>query len=146
MLSVLPKIAISEVSDSVNFSGGILRSDFVLNEFVSSVVVSEIFAATSVTRARADVAYCIHALSRRLHKTRNWTVLIDYYSLLCFLITWSLVLSLGLLQQVALKTLIVIHRLLREGDPTFREELLNFSQRGRILQLSNFKDDSSPIG
>ena len=48
--------------------------------------------------------------------------------------------------QVALKTLIVIHRTLREGDPTFREELLNFSQRGRILQLSNFKDDSSPIG
>ncbi|CAH2045874.1 unnamed protein product [Thlaspi arvense] len=79
----------------------------------------KIFAATAVTRARADVAYCIHALSRRLHKTRNWTV--------------------------ALKTLIVIHRLLREGDPTFREELLNFSQRGRILQLSNFKDDSSPI-
>lgn len=48
--------------------------------------------------------------------------------------------------QVALKTLVVIHRLLREGDPTFREELLNFAQRGRILQLSNFKDDSSPIG
>jgi clathrin coat assembly protein AP180 len=48
--------------------------------------------------------------------------------------------------QVALKTLIVIHRLLREGDPTFREELLNFSQRARILQLANFKDESSPIG
>ncbi|XP_033135785.1 putative clathrin assembly protein At2g01600 isoform X2 [Brassica rapa] len=79
----------------------------------------KIFAATAVTRARADVAYCIHALSRRLHKTRNWTV--------------------------ALKTLIVIHRLLREGDPTFREELLNFSQRVRILQISNFKDDSGPI-
>ena len=49
-------------------------------------------------------------------------------------------------QQVALKTLIVIHRTLREGDPTFREELLNFQQRGRVLQLANFKDDSSPIG
>lgn len=48
--------------------------------------------------------------------------------------------------QVALKTLIVIHRTLREGDPTFREELLNFSFRGHILRLSNFKDDSSPIG
>ena len=48
--------------------------------------------------------------------------------------------------QVALKTLVVIHRTLRDGDPTFREELLNFSQRGRIIQLSNFKDDSSPIG
>ncbi|XP_044983519.1 putative clathrin assembly protein At2g01600 [Hordeum vulgare subsp. vulgare] len=47
--------------------------------------------------------------------------------------------------QVPLKTLVVVHRLLREGDPTFREELLNFTQRGRILQLSNFKDDSSPI-
>ncbi|KAL3003121.1 hypothetical protein AAZX31_08G092600 [Glycine max] len=79
----------------------------------------KILFATSAVRPRADVAYCIHALSRRLTKTRNWTV--------------------------ALKTLIVIHRLLREGDPTFREELLNFSQRGRILQLSNFKDDSSPI-
>ncbi|KAG6525247.1 hypothetical protein ZIOFF_015201 [Zingiber officinale] len=79
----------------------------------------KILAATSITRPRADVAYCIHALARRLAKTRNWTV--------------------------ALKTLIVIHRALREGDPTFREELLNFSQRVRILQLSNFKDDSSPI-
>uniref|UniRef100_A0A0D9WJC9 ENTH domain-containing protein n=1 Tax=Leersia perrieri TaxID=77586 RepID=A0A0D9WJC9_9ORYZ len=79
----------------------------------------KIVAATSIARPRADVAYCIHALSRRLAKTRNWIV--------------------------ALKTLVVIHRLLREGDPTFREELLNFAQRGRILQLSNFKDDSSPI-
>ncbi|KAK4264004.1 hypothetical protein QN277_029346 [Acacia crassicarpa] len=79
----------------------------------------KIMFATTAIRPRADVAYCIHALSRRLAKTRNWTV--------------------------ALKTLTVIHRLLREGDPTFREELLNFSLRGRILQLSNFKDDSSPI-
>uniref|UniRef100_A0A804UG41 ENTH domain-containing protein n=1 Tax=Zea mays TaxID=4577 RepID=A0A804UG41_MAIZE len=78
-----------------------------------------VVAATSITRPRADVAYCIHALARRLAKTRNWIV--------------------------ALKALVVIHRLLREGDPTFREELLNFTQRGRILQLSNFKDDSSPI-
>ncbi|CAJ1932518.1 unnamed protein product [Sphenostylis stenocarpa] len=79
----------------------------------------KILLATSAVRPRADVAYCIHTLSRRLAKTRNWTV--------------------------ALKTLIVIHRLLREGDPTLREEFLNFSRRGRILQLSNFRDDSSPI-
>ncbi|KNA21089.1 hypothetical protein SOVF_046480 isoform B [Spinacia oleracea] len=79
----------------------------------------KILLATSAIRPRADVAYCLHALARRLGKTRNWTV--------------------------ALKTLIVVHRLLREGDPTFREELLNFSQRGRVLQLSNFKDDSSPV-
>ncbi|KAK4765608.1 hypothetical protein SAY86_026698 [Trapa natans] len=79
----------------------------------------KILIAISAVRPRADVACCIYALSRRLGKTHNWTV--------------------------ALKTLVVIHRILREGDPTFREELINFSSRGRILQLSNFKDDSSPI-
>ncbi|WOK98305.1 clathrin assembly protein [Canna indica] len=81
--------------------------------------VRTIFHATSVVRPRADVAYCIYALGRRLSKTRNWTV--------------------------ALKTLIVIHRTLREGDPTFREELLSYSRRGSILQISNFKDDSCPL-
>ncbi|XP_073003926.1 putative clathrin assembly protein At2g01600 [Typha latifolia] len=79
----------------------------------------KILVATSIARPRADVAYCIHALARRLAKTHSWTV--------------------------ALKTLIVIHRLLREGDPTFREALLSFSQKRPVLQLSNFKDDSSPI-
>ncbi|CAN1229355.1 Putative clathrin assembly protein At5g57200 [Linum grandiflorum] len=78
--------------------------------------VRRIFSATSVIRPRADVAYCIHALAKRLSKTKNWVV--------------------------AIKVLIVIHRTLREGDPTFREELLNFAQRGNILQISNFKDDS----
>ncbi|CAD6230200.1 unnamed protein product [Miscanthus lutarioriparius] len=78
-----------------------------------------IVAVTSIARPRADVAYCIHALARRLAKTRNWIV--------------------------ALKTLVVIHRLLREGDPAFRKEFLTFTQRVRILQLSNFKDDSSPV-
>ncbi|KAG6533738.1 hypothetical protein ZIOFF_007613 [Zingiber officinale] len=66
--------------------------------------VRTIFAATSVVRPRADVAYCIYALGRRLSKTHNWTV--------------------------ALKALIVIHRTMREGDPTFREELLSYSRRG----------------
>ncbi|GFP84369.1 putative clathrin assembly protein at5g57200 [Phtheirospermum japonicum] len=81
--------------------------------------VRKLFAAVSINRPRADVAYCIHALSRRLTKTRNWIV--------------------------AVKTLIVIHRTLREGDPTFREELLQYSHRGKLFQISNFKDDSSPL-
>ncbi|KAF4375202.1 hypothetical protein G4B88_029600 [Cannabis sativa] len=81
--------------------------------------VRKIFSATSVVRPRADVAYCIHALAKRLSKTRNWIV--------------------------AIKALIVIHRTLREGDPTFREELLNYSHKAHVLQISNFKDDSSPL-
>lgn len=81
--------------------------------------VRVIFAATSASRPRADVAYCLQALARRLAKTHNWTV--------------------------ALKALIVIHRILREGDPTFKEEISSYTRsRGHILNLSNFKDDSSP--
>ncbi|KHN35810.1 Putative clathrin assembly protein [Glycine soja] len=81
--------------------------------------VRKIFYATSAHQPRADVAYCIHKLSKRLSKTQSWIV--------------------------AIKTLIVIHRTLREGDPTFREEILNYSRRGHILHISNFKDDSSPL-
>ncbi|KAJ0984761.1 hypothetical protein J5N97_003117 [Dioscorea zingiberensis] len=80
--------------------------------------IRAIFYAISATRPRADVAYCIHALARRLAKTHNWAV--------------------------ALKTLIVIHRALREVDPTFREELINYGRsRSHMLNMSHFKDDSS---
>ncbi|KAG8069950.1 hypothetical protein GUJ93_ZPchr0006g46105 [Zizania palustris] len=81
--------------------------------------VRKIFFATSINRPRADISYCIYALARRLSKTKNWIV--------------------------ALKTLIVVHRLLREGDPTFKEEFLAYSHRGNVLQIANFKDDSSPL-
>ncbi|GFS35685.1 ENTH/ANTH/VHS superfamily protein [Actinidia rufa] len=81
--------------------------------------IRAIFVAISATRPRADVAYCIHALARRLSKTHNWAV--------------------------ALKTLIVIHRALREVDPTFHEELINYGRsRNHMLNLAHFKDDSSP--
>lgn len=36
--------------------------------------LAAIFSAISATRPRADVAYCIHALARRLSKTHNWAV------------------------------------------------------------------------
>ncbi|KAK1418361.1 hypothetical protein QVD17_27504 [Tagetes erecta] len=81
--------------------------------------VKKIFSAISVVAPRADVAYCIHTLDRRLSKTKNWIV--------------------------AIKTLIVFHRTLREGDPSFREEFLNYSRRGQVFQISNFKDDSSSL-
>lgn len=40
-----------------------------------------IFAAISASRPRADVAYCIHALARRLAKTHNWAVGIHFHSM-----------------------------------------------------------------
>ncbi|XP_044464774.1 putative clathrin assembly protein At5g35200 [Mangifera indica] len=81
--------------------------------------IRAIFTAISATRPRADVAYCIHALARRLSKTHNWAV--------------------------ALKTLIVIHRALREVDPTFHGEVINYGRsRSHMLNMAHFKDDSSP--
>ncbi|XP_073155420.1 putative clathrin assembly protein At5g57200 [Henckelia pumila] len=81
--------------------------------------VRKIFASVSVSRPRADVAYCIHALSKRLSKTRNWIV--------------------------AIKTLIVFHRTLREADPSFREEVLCYSKGGPLFQVSSFRDGSSAL-
>lgn len=97
----------------------------------------------------------LHQLFLLVVKIKSWAQYLCIYGLVIFsfwLVCFSVnkehinIGTLFLVQQVALKTLIVIHRTLREGDPTFREELLNFQLRGRILQLSNFKDDSSPIG
>ncbi|WVZ73257.1 hypothetical protein U9M48_021585 [Paspalum notatum var. saurae] len=80
--------------------------------------IRNIFFHLSPGRPRADVAYCIRALGRRLSKTRNWAV--------------------------ALKTLVVIHRALREVDPAFREELISYGRSSsHMLYLSYFKDDSS---
>ncbi|XP_020549371.1 putative clathrin assembly protein At5g35200 isoform X3 [Sesamum indicum] len=83
------------------------------------VLPKEKHVRISGSRPRADVGYCIHTLTRRLGKTRNWVV--------------------------ALKTLIVIHRALREVDHSFCEELIYHNQGGgHLLNLSHFRDDSSP--
>ncbi|KAK8644839.1 hypothetical protein V6N13_118703 [Hibiscus sabdariffa] len=80
--------------------------------------IKAIFDAISASRPRADVAYCIHALARRLSRTHNWAV--------------------------ALKTLMVLHRALREVDPAFVEEVINYGRSRRLmLSMSHFKDDSS---
>ncbi|XP_075098378.1 putative clathrin assembly protein At5g35200 isoform X2 [Nicotiana tabacum] len=80
--------------------------------------VRTLFNAVSSNRPRADVCYCLHTLSKRLTKTRTW--------------------------QVALKTLIVIHRAMREVDVSFLQELVNYTaHRGHLLNLTHFKDDTS---
>lgn len=48
----------------------------------SLINIPEIAVATSITCPRADVTYCIHALNRRLSKTRNWIVSPLSYSLI----------------------------------------------------------------
>ncbi|KAF3792165.1 putative clathrin assembly protein [Nymphaea thermarum] len=114
------KVGLAKVnSDYKELDVAIVKATNHVEQLAKEKHIRTIFEAVSAVRPRADVAYCMHALARRLAKTHNWAV--------------------------ALKTLIVIHRSLKEVDPTFREELINYSRsRGHILNLSHFKDDSSP--
>ncbi|KAL5982659.1 hypothetical protein ACLOJK_016734 [Asimina triloba] len=77
--------------------------------------VREILSITSYSHAY--VSACVGMLARRLNKTRNWTV--------------------------ALKTLMLIHRLLSDGDPACEQEIFFSTRRGtRLLNMSDFRDTS----
>ncbi|XP_068652701.1 putative clathrin assembly protein At5g35200 [Aristolochia californica] len=114
------KVGLAKVnSDYKELDVAIVKATNHVEDMAKEKHIRTIFDATVSSRPRADVAYCIQALARRLAKTQNWAV--------------------------ALKTLIVIHRALREADPTFRDELISYSRsRVRMLNVSHFKDDSSP--
>ncbi|KAJ7566715.1 hypothetical protein O6H91_02G115700 [Diphasiastrum complanatum] len=79
---------------------------------VDEKYVLQILQLTSISRSYSNA--CLLALAKRLGKTHNWIV--------------------------AVKVLVLIHRLLRDGNAMFKEELSTVSRR--ILNLSNFRDES----
>ena len=75
--------------------------------------IREILSLTCYSRA--FISACVNTLARRLNKTKSWTV--------------------------ALKTLILIQRLLLEGDPAYEQEIFFSTRRGtRLLNMSDFRD------
>lgn len=77
--------------------------------------IRRILTLSSYSRGYVDA--CIVAVSRRLGKTRDWVV--------------------------ALKTLMLVHRLLSDGDPIFQQEILYATRRGtRLLNMSDFRDEA----
>ncbi|KAG9151845.1 hypothetical protein Leryth_002117 [Lithospermum erythrorhizon] len=67
--------------------------------------------------SRPYVCTCVKTISRRLRKTRNWVV--------------------------ALKSLMLIHRLLQDGDASFENEFFLAIRHGtRLLNMSDFMDKS----
>ncbi|KAJ7946691.1 AP180 N-terminal domain containing protein [Quillaja saponaria] len=77
--------------------------------------IREILSLTCYSRAFISAG--VNTLARRLNKTKNWTV--------------------------ALKTLILIQRLLSEGDPAYEQEIFFSTRRGtRLLNMSDFRDKS----
>ncbi|CAK9309571.1 unnamed protein product [Citrullus colocynthis] len=78
--------------------------------------VSEILQLISANKSHA--AACAHSIAKRITKTRNWIV--------------------------ALKSLNLVLKIFQDGDPYFPREVLHAMKRGaKILNLSNFRDDSN---
>ncbi|KAF8393182.1 hypothetical protein HHK36_021423 [Tetracentron sinense] len=77
--------------------------------------IREILNLTSYSRGYVNA--CVSTVSKRLGKTRDWIV--------------------------ALKALMLVHRLLAEGDPVFQQEILYATRRGtRLLNMSDFRDEA----
>ncbi|MCO5575442.1 hypothetical protein L7F22_029243 [Adiantum nelumboides] len=81
--------------------------------------VQEVLHLTSYSRSYVTAS--VHTISKRLSKTRDWIV--------------------------ALKALMLAHRLLREGDSAFEQELTLSGRRGlRVLDASDFRDEAHSNG
>ncbi|KAK2991920.1 hypothetical protein RJ640_006097 [Escallonia rubra] len=72
---------------------------------------------TLLSFSKGYVNACVFAIGKRLSKTHDWIV--------------------------ALKTLMLVHRLLIDGDPVLRQEIMYASRRGtRVLNMSDFRDET----
>ncbi|CAN4126966.1 unnamed protein product [Withania somnifera] len=81
----------------------------------SEKYIREILYLTSCSRGY--VSACVSSISKRLGKTRDWIVVI--------------------------KCLMLIHRLLNDGDVVFQQEIMYATRRGtRLLNLSDFRDEA----
>ncbi|KAK6151734.1 hypothetical protein DH2020_014369 [Rehmannia glutinosa] len=70
-----------------------------------------------ISYSRGYVSACVFAISKRLSKTHDWIV--------------------------ALKVLMLVHKLLNDGDSVFGEEMMLSSRKGtRILNMSDFRDEA----
>lgn len=77
--------------------------------------VREILSLTCYSRA--FICACVNNLAKRLSKTSSWTV--------------------------ALKTLVLMQRLISEGDPAYEQEIFFSTRRGtRLLNMCDFRDKS----
>lgn len=67
--------------------------------------------------SRGYINACVYAVSKRLSKTHDWIV--------------------------ALKALMLVHRLLTDGGPLFCQEIMFASRKGaRVLNMSDFRDEA----
>uniref|UniRef100_A0A6V7QSX6 ENTH domain-containing protein n=1 Tax=Ananas comosus var. bracteatus TaxID=296719 RepID=A0A6V7QSX6_ANACO len=110
-------IGIAKVSSNIapELDVAIVKATSHDDEPADEKYLREILNLTSYSRGY--VGACVATVSRRLGKTRDWIV--------------------------ALKALMLVHRLLSDGDPAFRHEILYATRRGtRLLNMSDFRDEA----
>lgn len=110
-------ISIAKVSSAIapELDVAVVKATSHEDEPANEKYMREIISLTTFNRP--NLSACVTAVSRRLNKTRDWIV--------------------------AVKTLILVHRLLVDGDRGFHEEILYATRRGtRILNMSDFKDEA----
>ncbi|CAA7406992.1 unnamed protein product [Spirodela intermedia] len=110
-------IGIAKVSSAVapELDVAIVKATGHDDEPADEKYLREILNMTSYSGGYIDA--CITTISRRLGKTRDWIV--------------------------ALKCLILIHRLMEDGHPAFQQEILYATRKGtRLLNLSDFRDEA----
>ncbi|XP_077221423.1 clathrin coat assembly protein AP180-like [Tasmannia lanceolata] len=111
-------ISLAKVSDTnySNLKVAILKATTHEELPVEDRFINEVLLLTSSSKIYS--AACVHALARRISRTRNWIVV--------------------------LKSLSLIFRILQEGDSYFTHEVLSSIKRGSSpLNLSKFRDESN---
>lgn len=85
------------------------------NEPADDKYIREILNLTSHSKGYVDA--CVFSISKRLSKTHDWIV--------------------------AIKGLMLVHKLLVDGSPLFGEEIMYASRKGtRVLNMSDFRDEA----
>ncbi|KAJ6801394.1 putative clathrin assembly protein [Iris pallida] len=110
-------IGIAKVSSNIapELDVAIVKATSHDDEPADDKYLREILNLTSYSRGYTSA--CVATVSRRLGKTRDWIV--------------------------ALKALMLVHRLLTEGDPSFHQEILYATRRGtRLLNMADFRDEA----
>ncbi|CAJ1975509.1 unnamed protein product [Sphenostylis stenocarpa] len=107
------------LGDFKGLDGAIVKATNYKHALPKEKHVRTIFLSLSPSKPRNEVIYCIHGVTKRFSQTNNWAV--------------------------AMKTLIVIHRAMRELDSTLWEELVHYRHvRGHMIDLSYFHEKSVP--
>lgn len=111
-------ISLAKVSgaNTVNIEIPILKATSHDEVPIDNRYINDILQAIGTNKVYA--ALCAQVIGKRVTRTRNWIV--------------------------ALKSLLLVLRIFQHGDPNFPREVLHAMKTGsRILNLSNFRDDSN---